>query len=188
MEDLQERLFELALAIRREWWRADRLSHLSLAGSLTDTQRNEATAMLREMAALREQRVQELKALAADAQPMLAAKLRYEAVLLATGDTGSPERLCELAGATAAAAAIDRTDLAINSQDAAILRYLLELHPVMRTLADIEAGTDVSRKTAGDRVDKLITADVLHRPEGDRGGVALTKYGKAIAESLPKAH
>jgi DNA-binding MarR family transcriptional regulator len=73
----------------------------------------------------------------------------------------------------------------LTDEDFAILTYLREQHPRLRSLTDVEAGAMVSRKTAGERITKLIAAGLATRPEGERAGVGLTPAGESLLAKLP---
>jgi DNA-binding MarR family transcriptional regulator len=65
--------------------------------------------------------------------------------------------------------------------DLDILRALLATDPTARTVYDLEAAADLTRKTVSARLKRLTGQGLVVRPLGDRGGVALTPKGREVA-------
>jgi len=72
----------------------------------------------------------------------------------------------------------------MSDEDVRILRSLLNKHPKLCTQHELEAETEVSRKTVGARLSRLRDLGLVHRPSGARGGDLLTEEGVAFARTL----
>lgn len=75
-------------------------------------------------------------------------------------------------------------DLGLTDNDERVLLYLNELHPRLCTQADIEAGAGIARKTVSESLTRLLAADLVRRPQGERKGNGLTEKGKRLADRL----
>jgi DNA-binding MarR family transcriptional regulator len=72
----------------------------------------------------------------------------------------------------------------LHDYDVKVLKYLLEMHPVLKGIEDVAAAADVSRPTARQIVDRLLDAGRVFR-KSERSGVGLTDKGRALAKRLP---
>ena len=69
--------------------------------------------------------------------------------------------------------------------DLDILNYLAT-QTATRTQVEIEAGTDVSKKTVGERLKLLRKARLTERPNGEKGGESITPLGRTkVTPNLP---
>ncbi len=93
---------------------------------------------------------------------------------------GDESRDSENPGASADTA---EEPLAIDDEDHKILRFLDNQHPKLQTLVDIEAGANVTRKTAGERLTRLIGQGLAIRPKGPNGGATITSKGVTLVAS-----
>jgi hypothetical protein len=75
--------------------------------------------------------------------------------------------------------------LTADDEDILILRALHEAAPRRLTTYEIEAATDVTRKTVGKRLVKLIDRDLVIRPDGPKGGATITQPGQEFLAKLP---
>jgi hypothetical protein len=71
----------------------------------------------------------------------------------------------------------------VDESDLKILKALAKARPRLLHLADIETEAGVSRRAAGDRVNQLITAGLVCRPRGERGGAGITPEGLNLVTS-----
>lgn len=76
----------------------------------------------------------------------------------------------------------ERQDVAIEGIDIEIMTYLHEMYPVLMKQAEIEAGTDISRKTISSRLTYLDRIGFTERPNGPNSGVKLTRKGLSFIE------
>jgi hypothetical protein len=73
----------------------------------------------------------------------------------------------------------------LGTDDLRILKSLNSKAPLRRTLYDIVADTEISRKTVGIRLNKLIERNLACRPDGERKGATITDRGQEILKNLP---
>jgi hypothetical protein len=71
-------------------------------------------------------------------------------------------------------------DPALDEEDVSVLRYLVERAPTLCVLCEIEAGAGVSAKTAGQRLNRLISLGLAIRSRGRRSGATVTDAGSDL--------
>jgi hypothetical protein len=75
--------------------------------------------------------------------------------------------------------------LPLDSEDLAILRALKKAG-ALQSQYDLETVTHLSRKTIGNRLQKLREVGLTHRPKGERGGEGITELGLKRLEVLER--
>lgn len=72
----------------------------------------------------------------------------------------------------------------LTKTEVKILRAVHEMGNLAADLYTIESHTLISRKTIGDCLRKLVSEDLVARPNGPRSGVAITDKGRRVVESV----
>jgi hypothetical protein len=90
--------------------------------------------------------------------------------------------------ATSAPAAPLLTEPTITDKHIMILKALSKARPATLKMADLEAKTQISRRTIGPYLTELRDRGLTHRPRGERSGDTITTQGIALLESLDAPH
>jgi hypothetical protein len=75
----------------------------------------------------------------------------------------------------------------ITTEDELILQALSRWHPRLTGQHDLDAESEVSRKTISKRLPKLLDAGLIVQPDGLRKGVAISARGLALLKQLDEA-
>jgi hypothetical protein len=80
--------------------------------------------------------------------------------------------------------AVSQDNPSLDGKSADLLICLHKKHPLLQSVEDLAADADFSSRLVRERINWLISAGLVERPRGHKGGCGLTERGQRIAAEL----
>lgn len=71
----------------------------------------------------------------------------------------------------------------LDANDLAILQAFANASPAILIIVDVCGRTGLSNKTVGEKISRLLNAELLERPNGERKGATITPKGRLALKS-----